>query len=349
MSMKEAMESGKFELQHLTESINEMKTPQLRLAQLGYFKEDGITTTHADIEYQNGSLIIVSDKERGEAGDQLDDLERKGYTFKAVHLPVSGSILADKLQNVRAFGEAYGNGTGGEQFDKVIGDYSKRSKMSIELTIEMLRFGAMKGKVVGKSGKVIADLFKIFEIEPTAAVDEIDYSDAKGVRNQHAAALRNSKKHQNGALATKYRALSSASYIDALLLDPGFAKAYERYQDGKAFREDVRGGIEWDGIIWEEHTGIYPDGSLMVEEGTALLIPEDNDGLFITLYAPANYNETVNTYGLPLYSKAEAMKFDKGMELESQSNPINVCTNPLAVRTLRMVAPPTRAATKKAA
>ncbi len=53
--------------------------------------------------------------------------------------------------------------------------------------------------------------------------------------------------------------------------------------------------------------------------------------MFITRYAPADYVETVNTVGIPYYSKAEAMRFNKGIELESQSNPLNLNTRPGAV------------------
>ena len=46
---------------------------------------------------------------------------------------------------------------------------------------------------------------------------------------------------------------------------------------------------------------------------------------------PANYMETVNTIGLPYYAKQEPMDFDKGIEVETQSNPIHLCTRPAAI------------------
>ncbi|MGL4504178.1 MAG: major capsid protein [Aeromonas sobria] len=334
MSVKAAVDSGKFTVQHLTAAINKSKVPRTRIAELGIFEEKGITTTHADIEFKDGKLIIVTEKERGQEGDKLDKADRTIKPFKCVHLPMSGSILADELQNVRSFGEEYADGEGGEQFDEVIDEEATRMKQSIELTIEMMRFGAISGKVLGKAGNTIHDFFKEFELNEADAVNVIDFSAKNGVRNQLAAALRDSKKHQAGVKATKYRALCSSSFMDALLEDEGFRKAYERYQDSVAFREDVRGGILWDGIVWEEHAEELPNGELMIPEGEARLIPENNKGLFITRFAPANYNETVNTKALPFYAKGEVMKFDKGIELEGQSNPLNVCTSPLAVRHL---------------
>ena len=48
-------------------------------------------------------------------------------------------------------------------------------------------------------------------------------------------------------------------------------------------------------------------------------------------FAPAPYNETVNTVGLPYYAKAKEMEFGKGVEVEAQSNPLNICLRPTAL------------------
>lgn len=58
---------------------------------------------------------------------------------------------------------------------------------------------------------------------------------------------------------------------------------------------------------------------------------------FITRYAPANYTETVNTMGLPMYAKAEPRKFNKGFDIEAQTNPLNLCTRPGAIVKLTKV------------
>jgi hypothetical protein len=41
--------------------------------------------------------------------------------------------------------------------------------------------------------------------------------------------------------------------------------------------------------------------------------------------------ETVNTIGLPYYAKQERIPFDKGVQLELQSNPLHICTKPRAI------------------
>jgi len=52
--------------------------------------------------------------------------------------------------------------------------------------------------------------------------------------------------------------------------------------------------------------------------------------LYISSFAPADYMETVNTQGIPYYSKIEPLAFNKGVAGEAQSNPLHLCTRPLA-------------------
>ena len=41
--------------------------------------------------------------------------------------------------------------------------------------------------------------------------------------------------------------------------------------------------------------------------------------------------ETANTLGLPKYAKQEALRMNRGVEFEAQSNPLNLCTRPAAI------------------
>jgi len=69
----------------------------------------------------------------------------------------------------------------------------------------------------------------------------------------------------------------------------------------------------------------------------AYLFPMGSPGLFVTYFAPADYVETVNTIGLPRYAKQEAMKMDKGIDIETQTNPLCLCTRPRTVVKLTRV------------
>ena len=57
-------------------------------------------------------------------------------------------------------------------------------------------------------------------------------------------------------------------------------------------------------------------------------IPEGVPGLFRTIYAPADYIETVNTMGQRMYAKQWTMPNGKGVNLEFQTNTLHLCSRP---------------------
>lgn len=332
MEIQDALESGKFTVHSLSASINNVEVPKTRLAELGWFKEESIRTTYTDIEFKDGQIILIPEKPRGADGTRMDDRDRNLITFKTFYLPLESSIYADDIQNLRAFGSEDEL----EQLDTLIEEKQEAHRMSIDATLEYHRMGAIAGKILGAKGAVIENLFTKFSITP--AYDMIDFTQPDTLRTQLLDIKRKSEKAQQGIKAKRYRALCSADFFDQLLQNQGFKEAFDRYQNGAALRDDVRGGVSWNNVIWEELDEIFSDKKYFGDRDDveAVLVPEDKPGLFITCFAPADYNETVNTPGLPYYSRAEPMRMGKGVDIESQSNFLNVCTSPLAVRRLKM-------------
>ncbi|HHY0482733.1 major capsid protein [Vibrio parahaemolyticus] len=331
MELQQALESEKFTVSNLTASINNIDMPPMRIAELGIFEERGIRTTTMSVEFKDGEIIIVPEKERGADGTHTEDRERKLFTFTAVHLPLEASIYADDIQNVRAFGSE----SELEQLDTLISDKHEDHRMSLDATIEYFRAGALTGKVLGAKGNTIVDLHATFGITPSQVTNEIDFT--QPLRSQILKAKTASKKNQKGVKGRRYHALCSETYFAKLMDNEDFVKAFERSQEGAALRNDVSGGVEWQGVVWEQYEDDI-NGKLIIPEGEARLFPIDKPKLFLTRFAPANYNETVNTIGLPYYSKSEPKRMGKGVDIESQSNVINICTNPLAVRRLTIKA-----------
>lgn len=331
MELQQALESEKFTVSNLTASINNVDLPPMRIAELGIFEERGIRTTTMSVEFKDGEIIIVPEKERGADGTHTEDRDGKMFTFTAVHLPLEASIYADDIQNVRAFGSE----SELEQLDTLIADKHEDHRMSLDATIEYFRAGALTGKVLGAKGNTIVDLHATFGITPSQVTNEIDFT--KPLRSQILKAKTDSKKNQKGVKGRRYHALCSETYFAQLMDNEDFVKAFERSQEGAALRNDVSGGVEWQGVVWEQYEDDI-NGKLIIPEGEARLFPTDKPKLFLTRFAPANYNETVNTIGLPYYSKSEPKRMGKGVDIESQSNVINICTNPLAVRRLTIKA-----------
>jgi hypothetical protein len=60
-------------------------------------------------------------------------------------------------------------------------------------------------------------------------------------------------------------------------------------------------------------------------------VPEGT-GIFRTYNAPADFLETVNTVGLPIYAKTSVdPEFQRWVKIHSQSNPLTLCLRPRAI------------------
>lgn len=336
MDLKDALESGKFTLDQLTAAINNTQVPQMRIAELGIYKESGINTKNADIEYKNGKLNLIPETQRGRDGTPLDDADRKTYNFKSIHLKPTWDIYADEIMDIRAFGSM----TELQQLDDVINDKQSEARIAIDLTIEWLRMGGIFGKVIGAKGNVIVDLFQHFGIKESDGVSHVDFNG-----NRLPAELlnikRDSERNQGGMKSRRYRGFATADYMDQMLLNNEFYKAFRDQNNGQALRDDMRGGVLWQNTFWEEYDLTIGEGKeqkrFLGDKGyDAVVFPEDRPDLFLTRFAPADYNETIGSRGLPYYSKSKVKDYDRGVEGEAQSNPINVCTQPLAVRRIKM-------------
>ena len=85
------------------------------------------------------------------------------------------------------------------------------------------------------------------------------------------------------------------------------------------------GAFEFGGITWMNYRGGQNVG---IDTDKCHLVPSGVPGLFRTVYAPADYIETVNTPGQRLYGKQWEMQNGKGVNLEFQMNALHYCTRP---------------------
>ena len=102
----------------------------------------------------------------------------------------------------------------------------------------------------------------------------------------------------------------------------------------------MRSGFTFGGITFEEYRGQASDvdGNVrrFIDENAGHCFPMGTAETFATYFAPADFNETVNTLGLPLYAKQEPRRFDRGTDLHTQSDSLPMCHRPAIL--VKMVA-----------
>lgn len=322
MPMVDPFTPDAFSLNTLTASINNLPYQPQGLAALGLFEERGIATLDATIEEQDGVLSLVDVRPRGAPGTPVGGTARKVRSFRVPHLPEVAAILADEVQGVRAFG----TDNQAEVLQTRINERLAIMRRNIDYTIEAHRLAAVMGSFYDANGSAIS-LFTTF------GVSQQNLSFALGtattsIRNKCNATLGLVEDALGGLPFSGIRVECGKTFWDGLTAHSKVEETYLNTQMAADLRRDPRLEFEFGGITWARNRGT---SAVKIPDGEAYAIPTGVPGLFITRFAPANYVETVNTVGLPYYAKSEPMKLGKGMDLEAQSNPLNLCTRPAAI------------------
>jgi hypothetical protein len=326
MATLDIFNNDAFSVSNLTKTLVDLPRIPTRIGELGLFEEGGITTTTMMIERTGDTLKLVPSASRGSSGEPVTMKGRTLIPVKAIHLPQRGSVLADEVQGVRAFGSE----TEVEAVQALVRKKLDKMKRQLDLTMEYHRIGAIKGKVLDSDGTTeLLDVYDVFGMTQETLPFVLGTAGTK-VKQKIIDLKRLIQTKLGGISFQRTHVLCSRAFMDSFLNHSSVEKAWELYQQNSFAREDNSTLFAMAGVTFEEYDGSV--GNIdFIPDGEAYAFPVGVPGLFTTDYAPADYMETVNTMGLPYYAKQEAMPMNKGIVMESQTNPITLCTRPEAV------------------
>lgn len=312
-----------FNVVSLTKAIEDTPYQPGRVGALGLFTEDGVSTTTVSIEKVGSTISLVPAGSRGAPGRVMGNDKRRMIPFSSIHLPQRASIIADEVQNLRAFGSETEVETAQGVMDKKL----RKMRRDLDTTLEYQRIGAIQGSILDADGTTeLLNLHAAFGTTATTHSLVLGTASTK-VRIKVVEAKRKMEQALGALQYSNARVLCSSTFFDALVGHSAVEGAYDRYMDGQFMRDDVRGGFYYAGVFWEEYRG-QVGSTKFIADGEAWMVPEGVADLFSTSFAPADYMETVNTLGQAYYAKQEPMPLGKGIEVEAQSNPIHICTRP---------------------
>lgn len=325
--MLDVFTSDAFNVISMTTAINRMPYVAAYLGSLNLFTEQPITTNTAVVEYAMGRLQLLQSGPRG--GPAKNAAVSKGRRVRSFLIPNvknESQVLADDVQGVRAFGSE----TEVESHAALVNDRLEQMRGAHELTHEFHRAGAICGRILDADGSVLFNLFDEFGL----VEDSFTLSQAASAGELKVAvrAIVRSIENELGAIPYKgIMAICDDSFYDRLLQSAGVEEAYNRWQDGQ-FKRDAQGrddgGFTYLGVTWVNYRGKVASTNFLQGTNVARFFPTGVKDCFIVPVAPADYVETVNTRGKLLYAKQERMRFDRGIDVESQSNALHMCTMP---------------------
>lgn len=324
-----------FSLESLTAAVNNEPHRPGQVGASGLFQEDSVTTTIVSVELRDGQLSLVNTSPRGGPGETSGDGDRRKIPFTVDHYERNGSILADEVQNVRAFGSE----DQAEVLEDRVNEKARKETRDLTTTLEHQRVGALKGIVTEKSGTVLHDLYQVFGIAVPAPIPLLLNVDTTKVGQLLQDAVYGIEDSLDEAFEGIH-AFTGREFHSALWQHKSIRDTFLNHSGASVLRQDVPDKFDFAGITWERYkTGAKATidlGSPYIASDEARSVPKGVDDLCITRFAPADYNETVNTPGLPFYSRAIEKSNKKGYDLEVQMNAISLCTKPQALRTFKI-------------
>jgi hypothetical protein len=318
----------------LSIAINNLKFVPGYISGRGIFNEISIAQTAVVIEEHNNILTLVAPSPRGGPGHTIAKPRRGMRMLSVPHFEINDAIMAEEVQGVRPFGQE----TGTESVMTKVGERMQTAGQSLEYTQEHARVGAIKGIVTYADGTTL-NLFNEYGITAPAAISfPFSTAPATGnIRQLCASVIRTMGTNLDGQGFTGVEAICGDAFFDALISCAEVRATYLNMMDAAELRSQyISGGQTWGsfafgGILWTNYRG-YAQGAPMVETDACYFYPTGVPNLFPTVYAPADYIETVNTMGLPRYVKQYPMPNDKGVHMDTQMNGLNFCSRPLALQ-----------------
>ena len=346
--MSETMTLDAFTMLALTKSINTLPyMPGLVGSLLAWEPRPG-TTTVASLELWRNRLSLVPSTVRGAPPVQNVEDRRELIPFSIPHFPIGDTLMADSLQGVRQFGSA-------TELMSVEGELQRRVASlgrKLDVTLEWLRYGCATGTIITRvdpetgAPLVTIPLWALFNIaQPADAVFPIgpngDPPDAASpwLGNLTQAINDVTRRVENTleSEVTSFAAVCGAVFFDALVKHPEARDAYKTWSGDQASitvsrERNNRRPFHFRGIDFYEYrarvSGSIGNYIPFIDPEQAQLLPLGVPDLFFESYAPADYAETVNTLALPRYMKAEALRMNRGWELEAQMNVLPLCSQP---------------------
>lgn len=326
--MLDVFNSDAFGILPLTDSFNNLPFVPGRLGALGVFAESGVTTTKVAIEQRDGKLALISPTPRGGPGETTEKIKRTMRLIQVPHFEIDDAVMADEVQGVRAFGSEQATQT-------VTGVVDQRMADNIpyfDATLESTRVGAWKGVITYADGSSL-DLFNLFDVSQEATVYFYlsESSPTEGTLLKKCMNIvRTTQKNLGAMPMTGIMGLCGDNFWDRLITHSEIRDTF-KYQEGAALRAmGPWRQLNYGGITFENYRGYIGD-TPYIDTDLCHFAPMGVPNFFRTVFAPADYMETVNTVGLPRYSKMIPMDNDKGVRLELQSNPLSYCRMPKAL------------------
>jgi hypothetical protein len=324
----------------LTASVNMVPNAYGRVNALGLFAPEPIPTTTVIVSIENGVLNLLPTRPRGGPASLGTPERRAAKAFVVPHIPHDDSVLATDVQNLVARAPNAG-------LETVLGEVNRkltRARRKHAITLEHMRLTALRGTLLDYDGTVLINYFTDFGV-PEKVVDFVLGTAATNIAGKCHEVSGHIEDNLMGDTMTGVHALASPSWFAKFIAHKEVKEAYQFYvsiTENNPLRNDVRKGFTFQNITFEEYRGsatkLNEDKTTTVQrfipDGDVRFFPVGTTETFTNYWAPPDFIDAVNVapdvaaeaevFVAPL----EPMKFGKGMDMHTESNPLPLVKRP---------------------
>ena len=300
--------------------------------ELGIFQEQGISQHTASIEVSNQSIGLITDQMRGAKNLANKDDVRKLVTYSVPHFPLDDYVSPQDVQGVRH----YGTMDAAETEAAVIARKLERIRRLHAATMEAARCYAITNLApYAPNGTVgSADYLADFTGGSRPSVDFVlgtATTEVIAKCDQVVATVQDNMK--SGDTVTDIIVLCSPEWFSKLIAHAKVQASFTYYASAQEpLRQRLGSGLYrrfiYQGLEFIEYRGAY-NGQRLIPAGKAYAVPRGVEGMYLSLFSPANKFSHCNTVGETagyVFSYRDAQ--DEKIILQSEHNAIHVVTRP---------------------
>lgn len=311
--------------------------PGLLSGMPGLYEPVPVRTVSIFVEERDHAPALILTSPRGAPPNQTGREQRTVRSFNTVRIADSSRIMADEIQNIRAFGQE----TELKQVQEEVARRQLRMRRNMMLTKEHMLLGMVQGLAVDADSSTIYDWASEFGQSIPGEIDfDLDNaSPASGVVRKKCTdvvrSIRRALKGMGGD-AVQVVGLCGDAFWDDLIAHPEVRETYLAY----AAAANLRDPVAWEtfpfgGITFVNYRGTDDGTTVAINTNKCRFFPL-NAGIFQWAMSPAERFEFVNTPGQEVYSwMVPDRDRDMWVDVEMYSYPLPICIQPSALHRAR--------------
>lgn len=313
----------------LTDAINRRPYIPNGVSALGWNAE-GLRGRVAMIDQRDDGVDLIDEKPWDSPGSQVVVNDADPLLIHVPHYPHNFTLRPEEVRSRRAFGSETAYEMPQERQDRIL----SRWKDDVDYTQEILRVGAVFGKIRRRDGSVRKDLTEVFGARPF--VFAFPFADANKNFYKFLTAVKQFVGDRIGALRISgWAAFAATEMHGKVVYHKSVNDSYKFWDSAAVLRADAtKAPFTMASDVELEHyrnSTIPRSNGRQVFPRDAIAMIAKADGLLQTRYAPRSDMRDVNELGLPMYLSPEDLPHGRGVEVEGETNVINFVKRPEAV------------------